>query len=264
MLPDLSKEAVKRAVLGASLQHPSVVYPATLGALGGLGAALITSSPLLLGAAVAAGGVALASFGVNYLMRHDQLATRYVRRIHEALSAQRAATLKDLEADLTAANSMEGLKQLERFHEKIVTFESVLGEKLTKEELTYGRFLAIAEEVFLSGIENLRSMGLALAGVKAVDEKYIRNRMEALQKLTSRADVQDKELASLQAQLDIEASQQGKVQRFLAENEQALAEMDQAIAAIGDMKAASARNLLDMESAMAELARIASRAKEYA
>ena len=264
MLPDLSKEAVKRAVLGASLQHPSVLYPATLGALGVLGAALITSSPLILGAAAAAGGVALAGFGVNYLLRHDLLASRYVQRVYQAINAQRSATLQDLEADLKAAGSMEGLKQLERFHEKIVTFEAVLGEKLTKEELTYGRFLAIAEEVFLSGIENLRSMTLALAGVKTVDEKYIRNRMGALQKSAGRSETQSKELESLQAQLDTGASQREKVQRFLAENEKALAEMDQAIAAIGDMKTATGRNLLDMESAMAELARIASRAKEYA
>jgi septal ring factor EnvC (AmiA/AmiB activator) len=88
--------------------------------------------------------------------------------------------------------------------------------------------------------------------------------MGTLKNQAARSETQSKELESLQAQLDTEALQREKVQRFLAENEKALAEMDQAIAAIGDMKTATGRNLLDMESAMAELARIASRAKEYA
>ena len=46
---DLSPGAIKRAVLGQSLQHPSVVYPAVLGALGGIGAMVVAGSPLMLG-----------------------------------------------------------------------------------------------------------------------------------------------------------------------------------------------------------------------
>ena len=37
-------------MLGQSLQHPSFVYPAVLGALGGIGAVVVAGSPLLLGA----------------------------------------------------------------------------------------------------------------------------------------------------------------------------------------------------------------------
>src|SRR5687768_2440993 len=61
---DLSPSAIRRAVFGQSLQHPSFVYPAVLGALGGIGAVFVAGSPLVLGAMALAGGAAAAALAV--------------------------------------------------------------------------------------------------------------------------------------------------------------------------------------------------------
>jgi hypothetical protein len=61
--------------------------------------------------------------------------------------------------------------------------------------------------------------------------------------------------------LRIDTEQKAKIERLLAQNEEALGRFDAAIAAIGDMKTGAEGATMDMESAMSELARIAKRAR---
>jgi hypothetical protein len=262
-LPDLSRRAIDWAVLRASAQHPAVVYPAAAGVLGGLGAVLLTASPVLLAGAAIGGGVALASLGVNYLFRHQYFAARYIETAHQALVAYRAGTLENLEHDLREAGSREGRSQFERFNEKIKAFEEVLDDKLGRREITYGRFLGIAEQVFLSGMDNLRQIAISLKNMQTVDEKYIRQRIAALETPEQSSEMKAQELASLKQQLDVRSQQLGKVEARLAQNEQALSQLDLALAAIADMKTGSSQADTSMETAMSDLQQIARRAGEY-
>ena len=261
-LPDLSKRAVDWAVLSSSLQHPAVVYPAAAGVLGGLGVALLTSSPALIAGAAIGGGVALLSLGVNYVFRREYFASRYIDSAHKALVAYRETMLEHLEQDLLEAGSNEGRSQFQRFGEKIEAFEEVLDEKLGKQELTYGRFLGIAEQVYLSGIDNLRQIALALKGMETVDEKYIGKRIAALE-TGPRSEARNEELAGLKQQLDLRKEQLNRIDACLAQNEQALAQLDAALAAIAEMKTGSAQSSTTMETAMNDLQSIARRAREY-
>lgn len=256
---NLSPQAIRKAVFGQSLQHPSVVYPAALGALGGIGAAVLASSPLWLGAAAAAGGVALIALTVNVFARHDNIAGHYLKKLRERLARERQAQIADLAGDLAKVNAKEGTRQLGRFVEKIDTFQSILSEKLSPNELTYARFSAIAEAVFLAGIENLRSVHLSLKALATVDEAYLEKRIETLEK-TSKEETA--ELKGLRQQAVQAAGLRKRVSDRLGENELALAELDKATAAVGEMKTGSEATL-DMESAMAELARIAQRSAHY-
>jgi hypothetical protein len=264
---DLSPRALKRAVLGASLQHPSFVYPAALGALGGIGAAVIAGSPLLLAAAGAAGGVALAALLTNVFVRHDRIAGSYLATLRRRLAAEREAQIADLTADLKEVKAADASKQLNRFVEKIETFQAILREKLSPQELTFARFAAIAEAVFLAGVENLRSVHLSLKALQTVDEKYLRERIKTLEgKLGVQGDSKaddSKEIKGLRDQLSQAEVLQARIKARLGENELALAELDRATAAIGEMRTGSERPSLDMETAMAELARIAQRSSEY-
>lgn len=261
-LPDFSKRAIDWAVLSASLQHPAVVYPAAAGLLGGLGAALLAASPAMIAGAAIGGGIAAVSLGVNYMLRHQYFASRYLESAHATLVAYRAEVLKDLEKDLREMGTREGRSQFERFGEKIKTFEEVLGDKLGKQELTYGRFLGIAEQVYLSGIDNLRQIVVLLRSVATVDEKYISQRMAALEAGQQSAQ-KSQELAGLKQQLDLRTAHLEKVEACLAQNELALAQLDLALAAIGDMKTGAQQSDVNMETAMSDLQQIARRARDY-
>ena len=261
-MPDLSKRAVDWAVLSGSLQHPAVVYPAAAGVLGGIGAALLTASPVLVGGAVVGGGVALLALGVNCLFRRDFFASRYLESAHQSLVAYRAALLQNLEADLAEVKAREALAQLERFGEKRKTFEEVLDDKLGRKELTHARFLGIAEQVYLSAMDNLRQVALEKKSAGTVDESYIRGRIKALS-AGELSKARKDELVSLEQQLELGAKHHASVEGLLAQNEQALAQLDQALAAITEMKTGSTQSSVSMETAMSDLQHVASRAGAY-
>jgi hypothetical protein len=261
-MPDLSKRAVDMAVLTGSLQHPAVVYPAAAGVIGGLGAALLTASPLMIAGAAVGGGVAVLALGVNYLFRRDYFATRYIEAAHQNLVEYRKAVLEDLVQELNAVKAKEAIAQLERFGEKLATFEDVLDDKLGRKELTFARFLGIAEQVYLSGIDNLRQVAVARKSAGTVDEAYIRSRIKQLKTGGGELSKAKKdELASLEKQLELAAKHSGSVETLLAQNEAALAQFDQALAAVADMKTGSSS--VSMETAMSDLQQIASRAGAY-
>lgn len=262
-MPDLSKRAVDMAVLAGSLQHPAVVYPAAAGVVGGLGAALITASPLMIAGAVVGGGVAALALGVNYLFRRDYFASRYLEAAHKNLVEYRQALLQTLEQDLAQVKAKEAMAQLDRFTEKLRIFEDVLDDKLDPKELTFQRFMGIAEQVYLSGLDNLRQVASIRKSAGGVDEAYIRNRIKQLKTGGELSRAKKDELASLEKQLELAAKHSGSIEALLAQNEQALAQMDQALAAVADMKTGSTHSSVGMETAMADLQQIASRASAY-
>jgi hypothetical protein len=254
----LTPQALRRAVLAQSVQHPAVVYPAAMGVLGGIAATAVLSSPMVVGAAVVASGVAVTALLVNVFARHDDIAGKYLRDLRERLARERKAQIEDLAGDLEAVAAAAGLRQLQRFVEKLTTFQAVLGEKLSPNELTFERFSAIAEAVFLAGVENLRSVHLAHKTMQSIDEAYLKRRIQEVERSTH----EGPQLAGLREQLAQVEVLRKRIADRLGENELALAELDKATAAVGDMKSGSVATM-DMESAMAELARIAQRSSQY-
>ena len=261
--PDLSQSAINLAVLTRSLQHPSVVYPAALGLIGAAGGALLVGSPLVFGAAALAGGVAALGFGVNYLLRRDRIAAEYLASASQAILAERERMLENLEQDLKESAAAEALRQLERFQEKMEAFQEVLGDKLGPHELTHARFLGVAEQVCLSGIDNLRSIALAARSSASIDAGYIRARIAKLEKSGAASAAQAEELAGLKEQLRVQAEHAERTEQRLAQNEQALARLDAALAAVAAMRTEPDRAAVSMETAIDELSRIAQRAREY-
>jgi hypothetical protein len=261
--PDLSSAAINTAVVSRSLQHPSFVYPAALGALGGLGALVFGGPALLIAGAAVAATAAAVGFGVNCVLRRDAIAKEYVEYAHSQILAERTAMLQQLEEDLKKAANQDATRQFERFREKIRAFEEVLADKLQTGELTYARFLGIAEQVYLSAIDNLRGIVAAARSAAAIDERYLGQRIAEIERAPKRSEAKERELAGLKEQLRVDTEQSAKIEGLLAQNEEALGRFDAAIAAIGDMKTGAERATMDMESAMSELQRIAKRAGDY-
>lgn len=266
MVPDLktdfSSDAIRRAVLSATLQHPTVVYPGAVAVLGGMGLFLAGGS-VAVGVAAIGGGVAITSWLVNYLVRKDVFATRYLEKTHKELVTLREQTMVSLEKDLKETHLTEGLAQLQRFKQKIKTFEEVLASKFGARELTHGRFLGIAEQVYLAGIDNLHAIALMLKGMQTIDEKYIAQRKKKLIDDPGTSPEEDQELAGLENQLAMLAQHRKRIDGYLAMNESALAQLDASIAAVAEIKTGGTRSSLGMEAAMQELARIAAQAQDY-
>lgn len=258
---DFSKPAVQKAVALNTLEHPAVLYPTSISILGGFAALLMGANPVLLAIAAGGAGAAVLSWAVNYGLRRDHFANQYVKKLHAQMQNQRLAREKELQRVLAEVKSEEGGSQFSRITEKFITFEKLLARKLNPGELTYGRYLGMAEQVYLGVLDNLQHVADTLKMMAAIDVNYTQKRLRQLQKDSPQRNA--KEIESLQERLALHARQADKVQKLFAQNEEAMTKMDLTVAAIADMRTEGGRASLDMETAMNELQRLAGKAKDY-
>ena len=260
---EFSQSAVRRAVLRETVSHPTSIYPAVLAILGALAAGLFGwSNPLLWGAS-GAGCIGLLSWLVNYFVRNRSFASGYLERAHRALEERTRGRLDALERELAELGLERGVHQLEEFGAKLSNLKEILGQVLDVHELTYGRYLGIAEQVYLSAIDNLHEAALSRQAISTIDLGYVAARLRELEKSAATHDEAASEIESLKARRDLHAEQLEKVEELLARNEAAMTQMDLAAAAIAAIKTGPRSARVDFETAMGELTRLAETAQRY-
>jgi len=271
-LSDFSQSAIQKAVTRRTLEHPVVVYPAVLSVLGGFSLALFGVSPWLIGAAAGGFGVAFISWLVNFSLRRDSFASDYVRSLHQRIEKQSQIKKSQLIKALKEVSSDQGERQFQRFNDKFATFQAMLAKKLDSGEITYGRYLGMAEQVYLGAIDNLQSIADALNAMKVIDIRYIHNRIVELDRVKidgkdprtkGMEDINASEYKALTKRSELYHTQKTKVDKLLAQNEEALTQLDLTIAAVAELRTNDKAASLDLETAMSELQKLASRAHKY-
>jgi len=271
-LSDFSQSAIQKAVTRKTLEHPVVVYPAVLSVLGGFSLALFGVSPWLIGAAAGGFGLAFVSWLVNFSLRRDSFASDYVRALHQRIEQQSQEKKKQLVKALKEVSSNQGEHQYRRFNEKFSAFQTMLAKKLNPSEITYGRYLGMAEQVYLGAIDNLQSLVDALKAMQVIDIAFIQKRMLELDKVKKDAehlrakgldDINASEYKALSKRFELYQAQKSKVEKLLSQNEEALTQLDVTIAAVAELSTNDKAASMDLESAMSELQVLASRAHKY-
>jgi hypothetical protein len=261
---DFSPQAVARAVLRETLQKPYVLYPTAVGVLGGLAAVLLGPSTLFLAPAAVGLALGAGSWVVDYSLRRDRHAAAYLKRLHEAMAGRVDATIARLRVELSQLDYPIGLSQMDQLKLKFEAFRELLRRKLDPAEMTYGRYLGMAEQVFLGGLDNLARISDALKSLGAIDPRHIERRMREIDGDGIESAAQDRELAALAERAALLDRQRSLVDRLLAENEAAMTRIDHVMAAIGGLDTSAGHASMTMESAMDELRVLTERAAAYA
>ncbi|MDB5973150.1 MAG: hypothetical protein JWQ90_5600 [Hydrocarboniphaga sp.] len=259
---DFSAQAVSRAVLGRSLSQPHVLYPAAVGILGGLAAAVLGPSMIFVAPAAIGAVIGLGGWALDFTMRRDKHAADYLKRLQEALAGRADETMARLRGEFAEVSFEPGQAQLDAFKEKYQAFEGLLRRKLDPKEMTFSRFLGMTEQVFLAGLDNLTRISDALKGLSAIDVQHIARRLQHLETDGIESEAQDREIATLKERMSLLERQRNRIDGWLAENEIAMTQIDQAMAAIGEMDTSQGHAAMDIDAAMAELRTIASRAQK--
>ena len=260
---DFSQAAISKAVLAETLQKPYVLYPGAVGLLGVAGAALLGPSMLFVLPAAAGMAVSLGAWSIDYFLRRDKHAGAYLRQLHRNMSDRRAQALTNLRLELKKGGSQEGLSQLTRLEEKYRAFEELLASKLDPNELTYARYLGMAEQVFLACLDNLQRIVSAIGSVRAIDAAYLADRIGELAAHREPSASQQQELKALRSRMELRQEQLAKIDQWLAQNERAMTSMDETMAAVAQMVTVQGHATTDMETAMKELQALARRASDY-
>ncbi len=166
---DLSPKTIKQAVLSNAVQKPLTVYGAAAAFLGSGFALMVDANPLVLAAIGVGATLSAANWLWEYTVKGDKNANAFVAQYRSELEQRRREALRELVAELQALDDDQASRQLELFQQKYENFVEVLDRKLTPGELTYNRYLSIAEQVFLGGLDNLENAALAIKSVSAID-----------------------------------------------------------------------------------------------
>lgn len=258
----LSTRAVKKAVIKNSLQHPLVLYSSVAGLLAAVSGVIFNFglAPFI----ITAGG-ALTAFGswlFEFYARQDKHSLSYINGIVDAMNREREQKIAKLSSDLRTVNCPDGIKQLELLSGKYRNFAEILASKLTPEEMTYHRYLGIAEQVYLAILDNLDKVFLALKSISAVDPEHVTLRLQKLAQLDTQQVAAEKE--TLSRRLTLRQQQLDQAAELILANEQALTELDHVSAKIADVQMNKGRADLDLDIAMQELRRLADRTDHYA
>lgn len=259
----LEPVTIKKAVYSSALQTPGTIYTATIASLAGMYGAVFGFGPVALGVAGLGLAASLASGVFEVMIRGDRHANDYVKAFRKGLAQRRAKSLKDLTEKLTRLDHQEGLKQVELFRDKYDNFVGILDQKLAPGELTYNRYLTIAEQVFLAGLDNLEASALAIDSVSAIDSEHIEAEVARINALPAPSDIDSSRLQQLQARAALRTSQLEKSRSLLHENETALTQLDHVTTRIANINTQQGRAQIALEDAMAELKHLIDRADDY-
>jgi len=260
---DLKPLAIKKAVLSTAVQKPITVYSGATAVLAGAYGLAFSFSPLVIGLAGVGLLASILSGGIEYLVRGDLHANNFVKRYRRELENRRTKSLKDLTAKLSKIRDDRGLKQLQLFKCKYDNFVNILDQKLAPGELTYNRYLTIAEQVFLAGLDNLESSAIAQSSVSAIDCDHLENEIKRIDNLKERDSFLEKQRDQLIQRLKLREQQLQKVEEFLLDNEHALTQLDHVATRIANINTQQGRAQVDLEEAMEELKYLIERADHY-
>jgi hypothetical protein len=259
-LPDFSRRAITRQVATATAQKPYVLYPLAAGLLGGL-SALLLGTPLL--PALIGGGIGVAAWVLDNTLRRDHHANNYVSKLHEMLERRTQASLTALEAELHEVGETGGYDQLKRLKKKYETFDSLLRRKLNPAELTFGRYLGMAEQLYLGGLDNLNTVTHIRRGLNAINPSHIQRRVDQIVRDGEIDTTEEQEMEALSRRQALMLQQREQITALLAQNETAMTRLDEVMASIAALNLGDRRATMDIEEAMLELEELARRSGDY-
>ena len=270
-LEDFSAGATKRAVLAYSIKNSLTLYSTGAGLLGTLAIGLFGVS--LLPATIAIGGISVGAltWSYNYLLRSDKIAARYAESLLRELETHREEVIAKVSKDLASFSAdsrlhefaSQTLRQFKMISGSFETIRSILSDKLKSTEVTYGRYISSAEQVYLAVLDNAVAIASLLKTLGGVDTSYINERLESLKKLPSPDGTDRQEHQTLLERFQLYEAQLSKVNHLITRNEIAITEMDKMCAALAELRTVRGQASVDLESAISEMEQLAKRVQTY-
>lgn len=255
-----STSEIKKAVTKKNFSHPLTLFPASAGLATTIGA-VILGGPVMWAMTVGLLGLGALSWCANQFLRFEKLAASHMTAMREEMRKRREAKIQLLQNQLGTLGCSSGSSQLSKLHEKYQNFKEVLDQKFEKNEFTYGRYLGMAEQVYLAGLDNLEKIALSLKSVSTIDEGYIKQELDQLEGKEGTASIAQKD--ALVERLKLIQNSNDKVENLLAQNEMALTQLVTTASKLTDIDTAPGQSSMAMDQAMEELGRLTSHMSIY-
>ena len=266
---DYSQLSIKKAVRDTGLFHTLTLYPAAIGA----GSAFLglLFSPAWFWVAIGGGGLGIGNALFNLVVRKDAVASKYIKKLQKQMLDQqrqlKMTILKDLQEELghedLADLSAQAQDQFQNMEIKYDNIHDLLQRKLDQGEMTFGRFLGAAEQVYLTVLDNLSQIAASLKSASSIDIRRIMTQLARFSSNGDRSDDEKRQIDALNQRLRIRKDQLSNVNQLLADNEEAMTKMEVSSAEIAKMTTGHKFTEVDLDTALGQLVDMANRAKEY-
>lgn len=200
---------------------------------------------------------------------------RLLTRLFEPLPAAEGSgsdASKQLKRSLSRAQYFEAvdpalaekaLAQFDQNEDRIRKFREVLRAKFEPTELTFGRYLSAAEQLYAAIAENLQDVAVMLANLDSLSVREARKELGILERFATLSDDERRTMEGLRDRLAIAERTEAEIRSRLAYNEAALTELDRVNLALSSIKTSKSASNIDLEATMDELRELAERAKKY-
>lgn len=251
---DFSRENLRKEVRLNVWTQGISTYPVAIGL--GLGVCFILfGATWMIGALGVLLGLAALAWLINFFARKNALSVKYLNELRLRLQKQREQRIKNIATDLQELDYEAGAVQLGNLKAKYDSFVAVIEEKFQPGEITFGRYLGIAEQIYLAGIDNLLEATVALKSVRSIDRAYVEKQLKHLDENGVENDAADYEVLHERLRLLDEASEY--VDRLLIENEKAMTQMVETSARLAKVKTSRSEANMELDQAMTELSYLA-------
>lgn len=253
----------KNSALGATFSH-YLTWAALAVVVGFEAGFFYWFRPSLVMAAAALGlGLVMLLLWIPIFLKSDL----FSRSVFEWISAEeklQRSKLEQLAADFADMEFPQGSTQIRLLQDKLSSLTEILQRQLDSGEITYSRYLGMAQEVFGAAIDNLHEVDVVLRSVSTIDVNYIRDRLLELDRGGQKSSHHEREYQALQERTALLEDQTKRVAELMAQNESAMTVIDRTAAAMAGTRTGQGMSKLDAETAMAELEQLAKRAGKYA
>ncbi|HCC23292.1 TPA: hypothetical protein DF272_03885 [Candidatus Falkowbacteria bacterium] len=269
---DYTEKAISTEVLKKTVTSPVTTYPLALGIIGALGCLILGPLPIFIYAAIGGSGVGLGSWIVNYFFRGEALTYKHLqelrKRAEEYNEWKKQQIRENLEDCIEIAGANEyverGIQQFDQVSRTVNDLIDLLMEKLQTGELTFGRFFAAAENAAFTVLDNLNAVVTTLKAIRSVDERFLRARIEQLQRNQTPSARVEKEVKTLSDRLQLKIDNLDQIKDLLVANEEIITQLEMRTVDIGRMKTGEKyANGSTMDEVVAGLQAIAARAEKY-
>jgi len=256
----VTPEKIPGLLLQRSIGSPFVLYPtvtAGLGAVAGVlfGFTMIPGALVVGGLVIAAGGF-FAEFG----FRRDTNVKEIILAVTRQMETEREQIIAILHSEIDEKTLPSARSQLADFKNKFETFVDVLDDRFNPGELTFIRYMSVAEQVYLSGLDNLRNAVISSKAIQSTDKNVLTSRLEKLGASTN----DEIERAALSERLRGFEETAKNITDLIVINEKALTVLDSVTQKLARTQVSKGMADGDTESAMQELGRMGEMLARYA
>jgi hypothetical protein len=176
------------------------------------------------------------------------------------MEAEREHIIAVLHDEIDEKSIPSARSQLDDFKRKFETFVDVLDDRFNPGELTFIRYMSVAEQVYLSGLDNLRNAVISSKAIQTTDVNVLKDRLEKLGSSTN----DEIERAALSERLRGFEETAKNITDLIVVNEKALTVLDSVTQKLARTQVSKGMADGDTESAMQELGRMGEMLARYA